>query len=160
MVGQPTAQLGATKMKLTIITFLSGVLFAVGLSISGMTMPSKVIGFLDIAGDWDISLMFVMVGAISVYTFVFHVIKPQMIKPFFSDQFKLPTRTEIDLPLVVGSAFFGAGWGLGGFCPGPVLASAALLNTNVLVFIGTMFVGMYVGMALQPLIPSSLYRND
>jgi len=147
-------------MKLAITTFLSGVLFAIGLSISGMTMPSKVIGFLDIAGDWDISLMFVMLGAIAVYTLVFHLIKPKMKKPLFSEEFKLPTRTEIDLPLVVGSAFFGAGWGLGGFCPGPVLASAAMLNTNVLVFIATMFVGMYLGMALQPLIPNSLYRNN
>lgn len=147
-------------MKLAIITFLSGVLFAVGLSISGMTMPSKVIGFLDIAGDWDISLMFVMMGAIGVYTVVFHFIKPKMEKPFFSDQFKLTTRTEVDLPLVVGAVFFGAGWGLGGFCPGPVLASAAMLNTSVLVFIATMFVGMYLGMALQPLIPNSLYRNN
>jgi uncharacterized membrane protein YedE/YeeE len=91
---------------------------------------------------------------------VFHLIKPKMQKPLFSEEFKLPTRTEIDLPLVVGSAFFGAGWGLGGFCPGPVLASAAMLNNNVLVFIATMFVGMYLGMALQPLIPNSLYRNN
>jgi len=147
-------------MKLAITTFLSGILFAVGLSISGMTMPSKVIGFLDITGNWDISLMFVMMGAIGVYAFVFHLIKPKMKKPIFSKQFKLPTRTEIDLPLVVGSAFFGAGWGLGGFCPGPVLASAALLNPNVLIFIGTMFAGMYLGMAVQPLIPKSLYRNE
>jgi uncharacterized membrane protein YedE/YeeE len=146
-------------MKLAITTFFSGILFAVGLSISGMTMPSKVIGFLDVAGNWDISLMFVMMGAIGVYAFVFHLIKPKMSKPFFAEEFKLPTRTEIDFPLVVGAAFFGAGWGLGGFCPGPVLASASSLNTAVLIFIATMIAGMYLGMILQLFVPKALYRN-
>lgn len=147
-------------MKSSIITFLSGGLFAVGLSISGMTMPSKVIGFLDIAGNWDISLMFVMMGAIGVYTFMFHLVRPKMIKPVFASEYKLPTRTKVDLPLITGAALFGAGWGLGGFCPGPVITSAALLDTGVLVFIGTMLVGMYLGMVIQPLVPQSLYKND
>jgi len=147
-------------MKSSIITFFSGVLFAVGLSISGMTMPSKVIGFLDVAGSWDISLMFVMMGAIGIYTVMFHLIRPKMSKPIFAEQYKLPTRTEIDLPLIFGAALFGAGWGLGGFCPGPVVTSAALLDSGVLVFIGTMIAGMYLGMLIQPLLSKSLYKND
>ena len=93
-------------------TFLSGLLFAIGLSISGMTMPSKVINFLDIFGHWDISLMFVMIGAISVYSLVFHLIKPKMAKPVCEAQFKLPTQTKIDVPLVTGAITFGAGWDL------------------------------------------------
>jgi len=143
-----------------LLTFLSGILFAVGLSLSGMTMPSKVIGFLDIFGQWDISLAFVMIGAISVYSAIFYLIKPKMKKPVFAEEFKLPTRLEIDLPLVFGAAIFGAGWGLGGFCPGPAITSTFLFDPRVLVFILLMAAGMYIGMILQPLIPKKLYRNN
>jgi len=143
-----------------LLTFLSGILFAVGLSLSGMTMPSKVIGFLDVFGQWDISLAFVMIGAISVYSAIFYLIKPKMKKPVFAEEFKLPTRLEIDLPLVFGAAIFGAGWGLGGFCPGPAITSTFLFDARVLIFILLMAAGMYVGMILQPLIPKKLYRND
>ncbi len=147
-------------MKIILYTFFSGFLFALGLTIAGMTMPSKVIGFLDLFGQWDISLMFVMVGAISVYSLIFHFVKPKLSKPLCDEEYKLPTRTKIDLPLVVGAAIFGAGWGLGGFCPGPAITSLSLMNTSVLVFVGTMIIGMYLGMLLQPMIPKSLYRND
>ncbi len=142
-----------------LLTFLSGIIFAVGLAVSGMTMPSKVINFLDVSGSWDPSLMFVMIGAIGVYSIVFHFIKPKMASPLYTDKFKLPTRVEIDIPLVLGSALFGAGWGIGGFCPGPALASAFLFDTRVLVFIVLMTAGMYLGMVIQPFIPKSLYRN-
>lgn len=143
-----------------LLTFLAGLIFAIGLAVSGMTMPSKVINFLDISGNWDPSLMFVMIGAIGVYSIVFHFIKPKMASPLYTEKFRLPTRVEIDLPLVLGAALFGAGWGLGGFCPGPALASTLLLDTRVLVFTLLMIVGMYLGMLIQPLIPKSLYRND
>lgn len=142
------------------LTFIAGVLFAVGLSISGMTMPAKVINFLDITGNWDASLMFVMIGAIGVYSLVFHLIKPKMKKPIYAENFKLPTRIKVDIPLVTGAALFGAGWGLGGFCPGPALSSVLLLDMRVLVFVGLMIVGMYLGFLIQPLIPKSLYRNE
>jgi len=147
-------------MKGHTLTFISGFLFSVGLSLSGMTMPSKVIAFLDIFGNWDPSLMFVMVGAISVYSLIFHLIKPKMLKPIFAEEFKLPTRLKVDFPLVVGAALFGAGWGLGGFCPGPALASSFLLDIRILVFIALMAVGIYIGSFIQPFISKSLYRND
>jgi len=147
-------------MKAILSTFIAGFLFAIGLSFSGMTMPSKVIGFLDITGNWDISLMFVMIGAISVYSALFHFVKPKMDKPLFNDKFMLPTRTKVDIPLVFGASLFGAGWGLGGICPGPAVASIGLLDTRILVFVGMMIVGMYLGMMVQPFIPKSLYRND
>lgn len=143
-----------------ILTFFAGIFFAAGLSISGMTMPSKVINFLDIFGNWDPSLMFVMIGAISVYSVIFHFVKPKMAKPIFAKTFKLPTRVKIDIPLVFGAALFGAGWGLGGFCPGPALASALLLDERILVFIGFMVAGMYLAMIIQPKIPRSFYNND
>lgn len=145
-------------MKLLLI-LIAGILFAVGLSLSGMTMPSKVIGFLDVFGQWDISLMFVMVGAIGVYSVFFHLVKPKMEKPVYAKEFKLPTRVKIDLPMVFGAALFGAGWGLGGFCPGPALASFFLFDVSVLVFVSLMAIGMYVGFFIQPLIPDSFYRN-
>ena len=125
-----------------------------------MTMPSKVIGFLDIFGAWDISLMFVMIGAIGVYSLFFHLLKPRMTKPLHAPEFKLPTRFNIDVPLVTGAALFGAGWGLGGFCPGPAVASVALLETDVLIFVGMMLAGMYLGMLIQPLIPKKVYGSD
>jgi len=147
-------------MKRQILTFVSGFLFSIGLSIGGMTMPSKVIAFLDVAGNWDPSLMFVMVGAIGVYSLIFHLIKPKMEKPVYAEQFKLPTRLKIDFPLVVGAALFGAGWGLGGFCPGPALASSFLFDIRILVFIGLMALGIYLGSIIQLYIPRSFYRND
>ncbi|MDQ7048194.1 MAG: YeeE/YedE family protein [Enterobacterales bacterium] len=147
-------------MRTFIYTFISGFLFALGLAIAGMTMPSKVIAFLDIFGQWDISLIFVMAGAISVYSLIFHFVKPKLKTPLCDSEFKLPTRTKIDLPLVIGAALFGAGWGLGGFCPGPAITSLSLMNPAVLVFVVTMLVGMYIGMYLQPMIPKTLYRND
>ena len=143
-----------------LLTFIAGILFAIGLSIAGMTIPSKVINFLDVFGHWDPSLMFVMMGAIGVYSLLFHLVKPKMAKPFFADEFKLPTRIRIDVPLIIGAALFGAGWGLGGFCPGPALASVLLLDVRVFVFVGLMIVGMYLGILVQPWIPKPLYRNN
>lgn len=143
-----------------VLVFSAGILFAVGLSLSGMTMPSKVIGFLDVFGQWDISLMFVMAGAIGVYSAVFHLVKPKMEKPVYDKEFRLPTRIKVDLPMIFGAALFGAGWGLGGFCPGPALASFFLFDVSVLVFVSLMAIGMYLGFFIQPLIPEFLYRNE
>ncbi|MFT5520783.1 MAG: putative membrane protein YedE/YeeE [Enterobacterales bacterium] len=144
-----------------LVTFFSGICFAIGLTLAGMTIPSKVIAFLDVTGgQWDPSLMFVMIGAITVYAVMFHFIKPKMDKPLYAPKFKLPTRTKVDVPMLVGAAMFGAGWGIGGFCPGPAIASASLLDMRTLVFLACMIVGMYLAFLIQPLIPSTLYRKD
>lgn len=121
--------------------FLSGLLFAVGLAISGMTQPAKVIGFLDFFGAWDASLVFVMGGAIAVHFIALRFIF-KMKKPVFAESFSLPTRKDLDPRLLGGAALFGVGWGLGGFCPGPALASISTFATPVLVVVGAMLVGM------------------
>ena len=119
----------------------TGALFAVGLAISGMTKPSKVVGFLDLAGAWDASLAFVMVGAIAVHFIAFRLVLRRA-TPLFDVRFHLPSRKDIDLRLLLGSGLFGIGWGLGGFCPGPGLVSAASGSIDALVFVGGMTLGM------------------
>lgn len=129
-------------MKSRAAAVLAGILFGVGLGISGMTLPSKVTGFLDIAGAWDPSLAFVMVGAIAVH-FVAYRLVMRRSSPLFDTKFHLPTRKDIDARLVVGAAIFGVGWGLGGFCPGPGLVSAASGATAAIVFVFGMVVGIF-----------------
>lgn len=130
-------------MKEALVAFFCGLLFAIGLGISGMTQPAKVTGFLDFFGTWDASLIFVMVGGILVYTigYRFTVKRP---KPLFSEAFKIPTLRKVDRPLALGSALFGMGWGLAGFCPGPALVSFASLKFEPIVFVVSMIVGMTV----------------
>ena len=130
-------------MKVLLISFVSGVVFALGLGISGMTRPVKVIGFLDFFGAWDASLAFVMVGAIAVY-FVAYRWSSSMPSPRFAPDFALPKRSDLDGKLILGAALFGAGWGLSGFCPGPALASLASGALPVLVFVAAMSIGMYL----------------
>lgn len=122
----------------------SGALFAVGLGISGMTKPSKVVGFLDVAGAWDLSLAFVMAGAIAVHL-VAHRLITRRPSPLFDVRFHLPTRKDIDARLVAGAVIFGIGWGLGGFCPGPALVSAAAGGLAAIVFV----LGMTAGAMLE-----------
>lgn len=122
------------------IAIISGSLFAIGLVISGMTNPDKVIGFLDILGNWDYSLAFVMVGAISVSFVAFKVFKSK--KPFCAPESFLPTKTEIDKKLLIGSAMFGIGWGIAGFCPGPAIVNLVTFDTKAIIFVVSMLVGM------------------
>lgn len=122
-------------------TWLAGALFGVGLIVAGMTQPSKVVGFLDFAGDWDPSLAFVMVGGILVYTVGLPLLTKSRPAPVFSPRFMIPTRRDITPRLIAGSALFGIGWGLGGFCPGPGLTSITAGLEPVL-FVGSMAVGM------------------
>lgn len=124
-------------------SFLSGLVFAVGLVLGGMTDPHKVLSFLDVAGRWDPSLAFVMGGAILVYAPVFHWFTKKT-RPLLHHAFHLPTRKDIDVPLVAGGMLFGVGWGLAGFCPGPAIVSAASLRSDVLMFVAAMFAGMLV----------------
>lgn len=130
-------------MKSLLTSFCSGIVFAIGLGISGMTRPVKVIGFLDFFGAWDASLAFVMVGAIAVY-FLAYRLSGHMSSPLLAPDFSLPKRSDLDVKLIVGAAIFGAGWGLGGFCPGPALVSLASGTLPVFIFVISMGIGMYV----------------
>ncbi len=124
-----------------IISFTSGIIFSVGLIISGMTNPKKVQGFLDIFGDWDASLIFVMVGAISVSSLSFLFVKNR--KPLCSDTLHIPTRKDIDKKLIFGSALFGIGWALMGICPGPAFVNLVTGHSQVIIFVLSMLSGMF-----------------
>ena len=120
--------------------FALGALFAVGLGVSGMTQPGKVIGFLDVAGNWDPALAFVMGGAVIV-TFIGYRWALGRPAPLLSPSFQVPTRRDIDAQLLIGAALFGVGWGMAGFCPGPALVALASGSTDVMIFVGAMFAG-------------------
>ena len=121
--------------------FLVGLLFGLGLLLSGMTDPGKVIGFLDLSGMWDPSLAFVMGGAIAVGFFAFALAKKRT-QSFLGGALHLPTSSQIDKRLLIGSALFGAGWGIGGFCPGPGLVSMATGQPKAVAFVVAMLAGM------------------
>ena len=130
-------------MKKNIYAFVFGSLFALGLLISGMSNPQKVLGFLDIFGQWDISLMFVMVGAIAVAIIPFQkaMLRP---KTIFNDPIELPQNTQIDKKLMLGATIFGIGWGIAGVCPAPAITLIGLGNVDIWYFIGAMLVGMHI----------------
>ena len=121
--------------------FVVGLMFGVGLMASGMTDPGKVIGFLDLFGAWDPSLALVMGGAVVVGFFAFALAKKRT-TTFLGGALRLPTTNQMDKPLVIGSLLFGAGWGLGGFCPGPALVSMADGQSKAMLFVAAMLVGM------------------
>ncbi len=123
--------------------FLVGLLFGLGLLLSGMTDPGKVLGFLDLFGAWDPSLAFVMGGAIAVGLFAFALAKKRS-TAFLGGAMQLPTSKDIDRRLVLGGVTFGVGWGLAGFCPGPGLVSLAAGQPKAAVFVAAMVVGMLV----------------
>ena len=126
-----------------LISLLAGIIFGTGLVISEMINPEKVLSFLDVFGNWDPSLAFVMIGALIVSSPLFHFIKNKE-KPLFADSFNYSKNKEINNRLIIGSALFGAGWGLGGLCPGPAISSIALLNINSIIFVFAMFIGFYL----------------
>ncbi|TXI83059.1 MAG: YeeE/YedE family protein [Cupriavidus sp.] len=130
-------------MRYRISEFLVGVLFGVGLILAGMTDPSKVIGFLDLAGAWDPSLAFVMGGAILVGLGAFALAKRRTLS-FLGGAMHLPSSRNIDTRLISGSLMFGAGWGLAGFCPGPAIVSLGSGNTKAAVFVLAMLAGMCI----------------
>ncbi len=121
--------------------FLIGLLFGLGLIVAGMTDPSKVLGFLDLAGAWDPSLAFVMGGAILVGLGAFALAKKRT-RSFLGGAMHLPTSSQIDRRLVLGSVLFGAGWGLAGFCPGPAIVSLGAGNTKAAAFVLALLAGM------------------
>ena len=127
--------------------FVAGLLFAAGLGVGGMTQPAKVFGFLDIAGNWDPSLAFVMLGAIAVHaTAVRRILRRRA--PLFAGRFTLPIQRDIDARLVVGAALFGAGWGLVGYCPGPAVAALGGGVPAAAAFVPAMVAGMWMCRAL------------
>ncbi len=126
-----------------LMALLIGVLFGLGLAVSGMISPAKVIGFLDISGQWDPTLAFVMGGAVLVAMPAFWAAKKAR-KPLLAAEFRLPTRKDIDGKLLLGAAVFGIGWGLAGFCPGPAIAALSSLQWPVLGFVVAMLAGQWL----------------
>jgi uncharacterized protein len=122
-------------------SFFVGFVFAIGLVVSGMTQPHKIIQFLDIGGSWDYSLIFVMIGAIAVHAIAYPLVRRRE-SPLFETKWHVPTRKDITPSLVVGSTLFGMGWGLGGFCPGPAITSLSSGNAQSFIFVGSMLSGM------------------
>ena len=133
-----------------IASLLIGTLFGVGLTLSQMINPMKVLGFLDFAGDWDPTLAFVMGGALLVTVPGFAVAR-RLRGPLLGGAFRLPTRKDVDRRLLAGAALFGLGWGLAGFCPGPALSALSLGGFQVLIFVAAMLAGML----LETLLPRS-----
>ena len=126
-----------------IVSLLCGIIFGIGLVISQMINPAKVLGFLNLFGEWDPSLAFVMIGALIISSPSFHLFKNKE-KPIFSSSFSIPNKKEIDKELIFGSILFGAGWGLVGLCPGPAITSIALFNVSSAIFVILMFIGFYI----------------
>ena len=130
-------------MNALVLALGAGFVFGIGLWVSGMANPRKVLGFLDVTGNWDASLMLVMAGAVAVALVGFRLVLSRP-KPFFSEKFDLPTRKDIDLPLVAGATIFGIGWGIAGYCPGPALTALATLSAESIVFVAAMLVGGFL----------------
>lgn len=130
-------------MKTSLAAFGVGYIFAIGLVVSGMTQPQKVVGFLDFFGNWDPSLIFVMGGAVAVHLLTYKLIRKRK-SPLLSTVWHVPTRKELTPALIMGSFLFGVGWAIGGFCPGPALTAVVTLNTSVVQFVIAMIAGMYL----------------
>ena len=131
-----------------IVSYLTGLVFGIGIAISGMANPAKVLNFFDIAGQWDPSLAFVMGGALIV-TFVGYRFVLKRSGPALATQFQVPTRRDLDLPLIGGAAVFGVGWGIAGFCPGGALPALGTANPNVFVFVAALIAGIVAAKTLQ-----------
>lgn len=121
----------------------SGLIFGVGLSLSGMLDPARVRGFLDVTGTWDPSLAFVLGGAVFIATIGYRLSR-RFSRPLLDDRYHLPTKTRIDPPLILGSAIFGIGWGVAGLCPGPAVASLSLGLAPTILFVVAMLIGMVI----------------
>jgi uncharacterized protein len=128
-------------MPLLFASFCCGLIFGIGLLVSGMTEPQKVLGFLDVFGAWDATLAFVMAGAVAVAGIGFAFARRRS-APLLAPSFGWPSRSDIDTPLLAGSALFGIGWGIAGICPGPALVNLAGLSAPIVVFVFAMLLGM------------------
>lgn len=128
-------------MRASLIAGAAGLLFGLGLTVSGMIDPAKVLGFLDVAGNWDPSLALVLISAVGVAAAAFRVGGRRQ-RPFAANAFQVPLKTQIDAPLVAGAVLFGVGWGLAGYCPGPMLAALALGKAKTWEIAAAMILGM------------------
>jgi uncharacterized membrane protein YedE/YeeE len=133
-----------------LIVFISGMLFGAGVTISGMVNPMKVLNFLDIFGTWDATLIFVMGAGLLVTLMGYQIILKRK-APLFAASFRLPTSQDIDANLLGGAALFGLGWGLGGFCPGPAVASLVFGRIESIMFVVAMAAGMLLTRQIQKL---------
>lgn len=140
-------------------SFVCGLIFGLGLVISGMTQPQKVLGFLDIFGRWDPTLALVMAAALTVSGAGFALARLQK-QPMLTPQHLWPTRTDVDRSLVVGSVLFGLGWGLAGLCPGPALVNVAGLWPSVIVFVLAMTAGMVLKDLWDRRVPSAIVVGE
>ncbi|MFB2836092.1 DUF6691 family protein [Floridanema evergladense] len=127
-------------MKEKLIALLSGVLFGLGLGLSQMIDRDRVLGFLDVTGAWDSTLLFVLGGAVTVTVIAFRFVL-QLPHPIFADAFNLPSKKDIDKPLVIGAAIFGIGWGIAGYCPGPSITALVLGIWNPILFVVAFIIG-------------------
>ena len=125
------------------VALVAGFVFGLGLVISGMSNPAKVIGFLDVAGRWDPTLLVVMGAALAVTIPGFRLLGKRA-RPLFSERFELPTRKDLDIRLIAGAALFGLGWGIAGFCPGPAFTVLATMRLDVVLFVVAMIAGAVV----------------
>ncbi|MCC5883111.1 MAG: YeeE/YedE family protein [Halomonas sp.] len=131
----------------TLMGYIAGLLFGLGLALAGMTDPARVLGFLDIFGAWDPTLMFVLGGAV-VTTFIGYRQVFRRERPVMGETFQLPTRQDLDARLIGGAALFGVGWGLSGYCPGPAIASIAGLTAPLFAMLVAMVAGWFLARAI------------
>ncbi|MCE8036782.1 DUF6691 family protein [Halomonas sp. MCCC 1A11062] len=131
----------------TVMGYIAGLLFGLGLALAGMTDPARVLGFLDIFGAWDATLMFVLGGAV-VTTFIGYRLVFRRERPMLGETFQLPTRQDLDARLIGGATLFGVGWGLSGYCPGPAIASIAGLTAPLFAMLVAMVAGWFLARAL------------
>ncbi|MDG5751689.1 YeeE/YedE family protein [Qipengyuania sp. XHP0211] len=130
-------------MRTALTSIVSGVLFGAGLALGGMTDPARVRGFLDIFGDWDPTLAFVMGGAVIVMAIAWRIV-PRLPEPVFAGEFHLPTKSDLTPRLIGGAALFGIGWGIAGLCPGPGIAALVIEPAAAAIFVVAMLTGMAV----------------
>lgn len=131
-----------------LVAGLIGLIFGAGIALAGMANPAKVLNFFDVAGTWDPSLLLVMTSALAVTAVGYRLVLRRP-RPFFGGQFHLPTGRRIDVPLVAGSAVFGIGWGLSGFCPGGAIPALGLGELSAWVFVGAMLAGIFAARTIR-----------
>ncbi len=135
-------------MKYYINILLSGILFGMGLAVSGMINPQKVSDFLDVAGAWDPTLLLVMGGALCVSFPGFYLVQKRL-SPVFSSKFYLPTKKDLDPALIIGAILFGIGWGVAGYCPGPAIASLVSMTAEPFMFVIAMVIGQFLAIPFE-----------